>query len=461
MKSRKNVNNQMSECNVCAESFNKTKRAKVVCRCNYEACRTCIKTYLLDRSEDAHCMSCKIGWDRAFMSESFEKTFMAKEYRDHREKILIEREIGMLQATQPYVEREIKLEKLDQAIIDLQMEYSRKRQELNEEIYEVRGTVEVERRKFIRKCPSGDCHGFLSSGLKCELCENFACGDCHETTGKTTEERETHICDPQIVESVKAIAKDSKPCPNCACITFKIIGCDEMFCVECHKAWNWKTQKLLAKSSHNPEYFDWLKKNIGQVPRDPNEIRCGREIDSHFINTLFDIFPRKMANGWKEEVTDAGGVFGGRIYYRNNISKLNQWQFSEETESGSFTEIARNIIHIRQVEMRKFNAEPNLQVNLQMRINYMRNKIEKDDFKKKLQKQEKDNQKKHEITNVLVMYTSCMTDIFYKLVDKPKTKEIIKDEMKELRIYVNNSLNRISKTYNSKSYEINNEFVWV
>jgi len=439
-------------CNICVEKFNKTNRCKVACNCDYEACRSCIKIYLLDKTEDAHCMSCKVGWDRKFMSESFEKSFMSKNYKHHREKILIEREIGMLQATQPYVEREIKLEKLDQAVIDLQIEYSRKRQELSEEIYEVRGNVEVERKKFIRKCPSGDCHVFLSSGLKCELCENFACGDCHETTGKTTEEREVHICDPQIVESVKAIAKDSKPCPNCACITFKIIGCDEMFCVECHKAWNWKTQKLLAKSSHNPEYFDWLKKNRGQVPRDPNEIRCGREIDSSFIDTLFDIFPRKMANGWKKVTNDYG-----RIYYENKTSKSNQSWYPAEPES--FTEIARNVIHIREVEVPRFEADNRLQDNLQMRIDYMRNKIEKNDFKKKLQKQEKNNQKKHEMSNVLGMYISCMTDIFYRLVDKPNTKETIKDEMKELRIYVNDSLHRISKTYNSKSYEINDEFI--
>jgi len=195
-----------------------------------------------------------------------------------------------------------------------------------------------------------------------------------------------------------------------------------------------------------------LKKNRGQVPRDPNEIRCGREIDSSFIDTLFDIFPRKMANGWKKVTNDYG-----RIYYENKTSKSNQSWYPAEPES--FTEIARNVIHIREVEVPRFEADNRLQNNLQMRIDYMRNKIEKDDFKKKLQKQEKNNQKKHEMSNVLGMYISCMTDIFYRLVDKPNTKETIKDEMKELRIYVNDSLHRISKTYNSKSYEINDEFI--
>lgn len=446
----------MSECNVCAETFNKTKRAEVVCRCEYAACRACIKTYLLDRSDEPHCMSCKVEWDRVFMAANFEKTFMSKAYRDHREKILIEREMGMLQATQPYVEREIKLEKLDQAKTELQMEYSRKMRELNDQIYEVRGNVEVERKKFIRKCPSGDCHGFLSSGLKCELCENFACADCHETTGKTTEEREAHTCDPQIVESVKAIAKDSKPCPKCASVTFKIIGCNQMWCVECNTPWDWKSGTIIKGNIHNPHYIEYLaQQNNGQAPRNPNEIRCGREIDNHFMTTLFDLFPRKLAKGWKEMVDNHG-----RIYWQNKETKGTSWNFPEEPQMGSFIEIARNIMHIRGVEMRRFNAEPNLQDNLQMRIDYMRNKIEKDDFKKKLQKKEKDNQKKREISNVLAMYTSCVTDIFYRLVDKPETKDAMKDEMTVLRNYVNDSFDRIGKTYNSKTYEINGEFVF-
>jgi hypothetical protein len=68
----------MSECNVCAEKYNKTKRAQVTCRCDYSACRSCIKTYLLNKIENAHCMNCKVEWDRQFMTDNFEKSFMSK-----------------------------------------------------------------------------------------------------------------------------------------------------------------------------------------------------------------------------------------------------------------------------------------------------------------------------------------------------------------------------------------------
>jgi hypothetical protein len=450
----------MSECSICVEKYNKTNRAKIACQCEYEACRSCVKTYLLNKVEDAHCMSCKVGWDRKFMAENFEKTFMAKGYRDHREQILIERELSMLQATQPYVEREIRLEKLDDAMNKLRLNFEKKMNELHHEYREVSGNVSVERKKFVRKCPNGDCHGFLSSGLKCELCENFACSDCREVTGKTTKERESHTCDPQIVESVKFLDKDSKSCPKCASITFKINGCDQIWCVECHTPWNWKSGKIEIGQIHNPHYIEYLaKQNGGQAPRNPNDVLCGREIDNAFILRLLQVFPRQLAKGWRETTN-----WRGEIEYYNSMfprARTTVYPFKEGTKTNeNFIEIARNIIHIRHVEIPRFQAPDLLQDNLQMRIDYMRNKIKKEDFKKKIQKKEKENEKKREINNVLGMYTNCMTDIFYRLLDDINQKPLIKDEMEELRKYANESLARISTTFNSKKYEINKKYVF-
>lgn len=444
-------------CNICVEKFNKTNHCKVTCKCDYEACRSCIKTYLLDKTEDAHCMSCKVGWNRAFISMSFEKSFMQKSFRNHREQILIERELGMLQATQPYVEREIKLEKLNVAMEQLRIKYQQEQEALQGEIYTVSGNTTIERKKFVRKCPSNFCYGFLSSALKCELCENFACGDCREVTGKTTEEREEHVCDAQIVESVKFLDKDSKPCPKCASLTFKIIGCDQMFCVECHTPWDWKSCRIVTGQIHNPHYIDFLaQQNKGQAPRNPNDVLCGREIDNNFIIRLLKVFPRTIAKDWKHTTNWAGIT---EYYNDKTRQRTTTYPFKEGTDE-RFIEIARNITHIRHDELPRFNRADQLQDNLQMRIDFMRNKIEKEDFKKKIQKKEKESEKKNEIANVIGMYLNCMTDIFYRLIDKPKDSEKIKAEMEELKAYSNKCFVGIGKSFNSKTYEINKDFVF-
>jgi hypothetical protein len=226
-------------------------------------------------------MSCNVGWNRKFMVENFEKTFMTRQYKEHREEVLIEREIGMLQATQPHVEREIRMEKIHKEICELRDEYFRNLNKLENELMDLVNGEVSERKKFVRKCPNGECHGFLSSALKCELCDCWACGDCREVKGFTAEDKDSHECNKDILESVKVLDKDSKGCPNCSALIFKIEGCDQMYCVECHTAFSWRTLKIEKGVIHNPHFFEYQRRmNNGTAPRNPLDVQCGRELDN-------------------------------------------------------------------------------------------------------------------------------------------------------------------------------------
>jgi hypothetical protein len=199
-------------CNICAEVYNKVNRKVVKCgACEFASCRECVKKYMLGSKEEPICMSCKVAWDRNFLLEQLGKTFMTKEYKEYREELLVEREMGFLQATQPHVEREIRMEKLKEDIAILREKLPKLEKEFKElKIYGV-----VDRKKFVRKCPNGDCHGFLSSALKCGLCECWACADCREVKGFSTEEKELHECNKDIVESVKLLEKDILAIKGC------------------------------------------------------------------------------------------------------------------------------------------------------------------------------------------------------------------------------------------------------
>jgi hypothetical protein len=76
------------------------------------------------------------------------------------------------------------------------------------------------KKTFIRKCPGEACRGFLSSQWKCGLCEKYTCKDCLEV--KFGDE---HVCNPDAIETAKLINSDSKPCPGCGAVIFKIDGC--------------------------------------------------------------------------------------------------------------------------------------------------------------------------------------------------------------------------------------------
>jgi hypothetical protein len=418
------VRDMAEVCNVCAENCNKSTRISIACnKCEFSACKVCQKTYLLSKKENVHCMSCKVEWDRKFMSKSFGVSFMSKDYKNHRETMLFEKEISMLQATQPYVENQIKLEKLEKRYTEWRAKVREKEVLFQIEFNKLRNGKSEERKKFIRKCPNGDCKGFLSSSLKCEICEIWACGECREIKGYTTEDKEAHVCDKEIVESVKLISKDSKACPKCAVLTFKIEGCNQMFCVECHTPWCWRTGKIETGTIHNPHYFEWQKKQTGNVPRNPLDIECGRELDNNFVMILSRKILGKTADEKKEDI---------------------------------ILDICRNVIHIRHVELRRFQTNA-LEDNLNLRIDYMRNKINKDGLKSILQKNDKANQKKKEISNIILMYITCMTDLFYRSIQE----KILLQEMNELRDYTNDCLYNVGKSYNSKQYSINEKFEFI
>jgi hypothetical protein len=104
-----------------------------------------------------------------------------------------------------------------------------------------RSGVSVERKQFIRKCPVTDCRGFLSTRWKCDVCENYICIDCNEI-----KKGDDHVCDPNAVETMKLLKSDTKPCVKCGAMIFKISGCSQMWCPDCHTAFDWNTGKIVS-----------------------------------------------------------------------------------------------------------------------------------------------------------------------------------------------------------------------
>lgn len=121
-------------------------------------------------------------------------------------------------------------------------------------------------------CVRTDCKGFLDENFACGLCKLKICKDCHE---ELLEGTDNHICKPENVESVKAILNETKPCPTCRTRVYKSAGCDQMFCVKCHTAFSWNTGAIERGRIHNPHYFEWLRQQREQMPREMGDVPCG------------------------------------------------------------------------------------------------------------------------------------------------------------------------------------------
>jgi len=117
-----------------------------------------------------------------------------------------------------------------------------------------------EKKVFIRACPDNNCNGFLSTQWKCGVCEKWSCPKCFEIIGKDKEEA-NHECDPNTLATAQMMKKETKPCPSCSAAIFKIEGCDQMWCTQCKTPFSWRTGRIVNGTIHNPHYHQWQREN--------------------------------------------------------------------------------------------------------------------------------------------------------------------------------------------------------
>lgn len=240
---------------MCCAAFTSSARRRVACAyCAYAACRECQRRYVLSQPTDAQCMNCHNGWNREFLDSALGKTFVAREYKRHRERVLLDRERAQLPATQLQLgnyrraeraareiqQQEEELDALRRRMTVLARAISRARTALQHArrtnyttdplaaTTTAGGPLAAERRTFVRACPAEACRGFLSAAWKCGTCDARACPRCHELLPAAASRAEAmagHACDPAAVATAQALARDTRPCPKCAAPIFKIDGC--------------------------------------------------------------------------------------------------------------------------------------------------------------------------------------------------------------------------------------------
>lgn len=412
------------ECMICFDEFNKGRRRKITCpgECGEGCCEECFRRHLLESSSTPSCPKCNHKLSLEFVADVTPKSFHNGTYRRKRSLDLLSKERSLLPATQHLVV-DIEERKRREEIIDDLMDESRylrfRLGEIEDEIRELRSRVhkksEKERKKFIMGCPVPECRGFLSQAWKCGTCGKFTCSKCRIVKeGKNDD----HVCNDEDIATAKLLAKETKPCPKCAVPIFKISGCDQMFCVECHTPFSWKTGQIVSGVIHNPHFYQWQRQqNNGNAPRRPGtRYDCGgmpwlRTI-RHIINTR-------------------------KIVFKN-------WE-----------ECHRAVHHFRVVVMPSYPLQVGVEDHTDLRIKFLLKDINEEEWLSKLRRRQKKIEKNQEIHNILDMFVVTLTDLFQRFttqdVDLPTEAYAIRD-------YVNAELRKVSIRYNNVVPQITKEW---
>ena len=283
-----------TECDICCETFNKSKHARVDCpSCEAKICRCCTRKYLLDSKDDPHCMGCKSRWERDTFTTATLKSFVDNDWKSHHGDGLLDDEISRLPSTMSAVENyKICLNLDDQRLVlanelrELriqQQNIDNKFSMLTQEIHTRRssGFKTDTKKVFIKKCPGDDCKGFLSTQYKCELCELKVCPKCFTIKNRGGEDGEEtkqgeHVCNEDDLKSAELIKKDTRNCPGCGTSIFQTEGCDQMWCTQCHTPFSWKTGRKIHGVIHNPHFYAWQNAGGEQAPINaPGAVMCG------------------------------------------------------------------------------------------------------------------------------------------------------------------------------------------
>ena len=447
--------NDIIECKLCCCKYNLVTHAKLECNyCHYHVCKACVKILMRQSKTKFSCVNCKKEFSRKDIRNQLGITFATKEYKCHLEEVYFEKEKSLFPATQLVISDRIEADRLrdsikpiEEKILELHAQIAQTREKISELRESGIGNTRS-KSNFIKKCQTDNCKGFLDNSWTCHMCNMITCRKCYvqynkdivenheqtleinipmdsnmnnDETHMEIDDKPIHVCKPEDIENAKFIMTNTKNCPGCGILIFKISGCYQMFCTQCHTAFDWGNGRILDKNRiHNPHFFEWARDN---PTYNPDEDVCIHEIDytvwSTFNNKYFGAYPQK---------------------------------------TNSVVRACRNIMHYSDMLRRRRNR--NYNDNLELRIMYMKNEISEDYFKRTIQKSSKKCDKNNEINDIVDLYCRCGSDIIlrYFEIKKPIDSDFLNiyEELKKLKKYCNDLFADVSFTYNCNTLTLDN-----
>ena len=425
----------MTECETCIK---KCSTLTSCSNCSYKSCKVCVGKFLCASINEPRCMNCKHPFSREFLIESMGMHWYDNKYKNTRKEVLFDREQTLFSDTLEFAEQYRNIDIIHKNIRQATIEFGQKREEFMQyklkfdryicQMYNTIGsltrgvippvehipTVEktIIRTKIYQKCPVKDCVGMVNNENVCIACNANVCATCCEV--KDSE----HVCDPNTIETMKMLKKDTKNCPKCATPIHRSSGCYQMWCTYCHTTFHYRTLEILNENIHNPHYVDWLRNNT-EIHQQPDGGNC-REL----THRTFNVF--KETNH--------------PLYV-------------------SCSNIMTHVFHLNATTLRAARDQLRIYTNEETkrlnRTHFMLGKLDEKKYKVLLFKSYKQTQRWSDVIDLVTMYITTLKTILANVLITQNINTLM-HEMTTLCDYVLTQKNRINKIYDNRSeFKIN------
>ena len=255
--------------------------------------------------------------------------------------------------------------------------------------------VNAEERRFIRKCPNGACRGFMDEDWYCGMCRQHFCERCNGVRTGTS-----HECDPEAAKTMELLNADTKPCPKCGEMIQKTSGCSQMWCTMCETAFDWRTGVICIGKIHNPHYLEFRRKTSA-LNREHGDIPCGG-LPSY------------------QEIREYDSPYSELLSVRLSIARVEgelRWRWVVRED------------------------------NAYLRVQYMLHEIDDEEFKKELQRRDKQNAKAGDVSQLFQMFLDTSSDELRQYLLGKDRREVL-ENIRSLTDYTNGVIRTIHDRYN-------------
>jgi hypothetical protein len=336
-------------------------------------------------------MNCKQDTDEIELSKFMSKTSISNLHNTVLKEYVFEEEKKLLFSTMKQM-----------LISDKKRDLTNVMNSLVEELGESIKDIYIEKINNISLDNFNMCIGSCKKYIYRDSDENFYnCGDCKLCWCSRCESQcnpLSHTCDINILNSIKSIEEETKPCPTCGIKIYKIDGCSQIMCSECNT------------------FFDF---NTGLKEKD-NEAKHAR----NFIEMLNE-FEMK--------------VVGDKVYndFNDNIKVCSNYDL---WNSPTYEKLIHSSPFVRRIVAIIINSKNFIRNNLIFKLNkkkynevnrkdFLNNKISEKDFKRYSLKSYKEYKNRLYVAKVLVFFEFGIETIIHKYV---KEFNILRNGVKKI-----------------------------